>query len=79
MKVVKIRRVGNSNVVTLPRALESRGFAPDTEVAVEETENGELRIIPTSHLRDLIRETGKKVVAENRQALDILAEHDKAQ
>ncbi|MDP9325978.1 MAG: hypothetical protein M3O87_05520 [Candidatus Dormibacteraeota bacterium] len=77
MKIVKIRRVGNSNVVTLPRDLESRGFAPETEVVVEETENGEIRIIPASHLRRLIRETGGHVVAENREALDILAEHDK--
>jgi antitoxin component of MazEF toxin-antitoxin module len=77
MKIVKIRRVGNSNVVTLPRDLESRGFAPETEVAVEEMANGELRIIPTAHLRELIRDTGRKVVSENREALDILAEHDK--
>lgn len=77
MKIVKIRRVGNSNVVTLPRDLESRGFGPETDVAVEETGNGELRIIPTTHIRELIREAGREVVAENREALDILAEHDK--
>lgn len=77
MKIIKIRRVGNSNVVTLPRGLETRGFGPETEVAVEETENGELRIIPTAHLSELIRDTGREVVGENREALDILAEHDK--
>jgi len=36
MKVVKVRRVGNSNVVSIPRELESRGYAPGTSVLIEE-------------------------------------------
>ena len=36
MKVVKVRRVGNSNVVSIPRELEARGYAPGTSVLVEE-------------------------------------------
>ncbi len=30
MKVVKIRRVGNSNMVALPKDWEDDGFAPGT-------------------------------------------------
>jgi len=75
MKVVKVRRVGNSNVVSLPRELETRGYAPGTSVLVEELE-GELRIMPTDQVRDRIRGVGQRVVAQHAEALNILAEHD---
>jgi antitoxin component of MazEF toxin-antitoxin module len=76
MKVVKVRRVGNSNVVSIPREFEARGYAPGTPVLVEEFENGELRIMPTEQVRDRIRDIGKRVVDEHAEALQILAEHD---
>jgi antitoxin component of MazEF toxin-antitoxin module len=76
MKIVKVRRVGNSNVVSLPRELEARGYAPGTSVLVEELDDGELRIIPTEQLRERIRTIGTRVVEEHPEALRILAEHD---
>ncbi len=76
MKVVKIRRVGNSNVVSLPHELESRGFTAGTAVIIEELATGELRIIPASRVRELIREAGRKVIAEDQEALRILAPQD---
>ncbi len=76
MKIMKIRRSGNSNVVALPHDLENLGYAPGVSVLVEALPSGELRIIPATHLQDLIRETGRRVIAENREALDILAAHD---
>ena len=76
MKVVKVRRVGNSNVVSIPRELEARGFAPGTSVLVEELETGELRIIPTEQVRARIRDVGQRLVGEHVEALKILAEHD---
>jgi antitoxin component of MazEF toxin-antitoxin module len=76
MKIVKIRRVGNSNVVSIPRELESHGYAPGTSVLVEELDGGELRILPTEQLRERIRTIGERVVAEHPEALKILAEHD---
>jgi len=76
MKVVKVRRVGNSNVVSIPRELEARGYAPGTSVLVEELEGGELRIMPTEQVRDRIRGVGRSVVDEHAEALRILAEHD---
>lgn len=76
MKVVKVRRVGNSNVVSIPRELEARGYAPGTSVLVEELEDGELRIIPTEQVRERIRTVGRRVVGEHAEALKILAEHD---
>ncbi len=76
VKIVKIRRVGNSNVVSIPRELEARGYAPGTSVLVEEVDGGELRIMPTAQVHQRIRSTGEQVVAEHAEALRILAEHD---
>lgn len=75
MKIVKVRRVGNSNVVSIPRELEAHGYTPGTSVLVEELEGGELRIIPTDQLRERIRDVGRRVVSEHPDALRILAEH----
>lgn len=76
VKVVKVRRVGNSNVVSIPRELEGRGFVPGTPVLVEELENGELRIMRTDQVHDRIREIAHRVVGEHDEALKILAEDD---
>jgi len=73
-----VRRVGNSNVVSIPRELETRGFAPGTSVLVDELESGELRIIPTEQVRARIRDVGHRLVGEHAEALRILAEHDPA-
>jgi antitoxin component of MazEF toxin-antitoxin module len=76
MKIVKVRRVGNSNVVSIPRELEARGYVPGSSVLVEELPGGELRIMPTEQVRERIRDTGRRIVGEHPEALRILAEHD---
>ena len=76
MKVVKVRRVGNSNVVSLPRELEASGYTPGASVLVEELADGELRIIPTELVRKRIGQTARRVVAEHPEALEILANHE---
>jgi len=78
MKVVKVRRVGNSNVISIPREFEARGYAPGSSVLVEELPGGDLRIMSTEKVRDRIRGIGARVVAEHGEALRILAEHDPA-
>ncbi len=78
MRIMKIRRVGNSNVVSLPHELERHGYTPGTTVLIEELETGELRITPTSQVRRLTRERAERLVAENREALEILAKDDGA-
>jgi antitoxin component of MazEF toxin-antitoxin module len=42
MMMVKVRRVGNSNVISLPRELEDRGFIPGTMVLMDVLPTGEL-------------------------------------
>jgi antitoxin component of MazEF toxin-antitoxin module len=76
MKVVKIRRVGNSNVISIPREFEARGYAPGASVLVEELPGGELRIMSTDKVREHIRDVGQRVVADHAEALQILADHD---
>jgi antitoxin component of MazEF toxin-antitoxin module len=76
MKIVKVRRVGNSNVVSIPRELEARGYVPGSSVLVEELPGGELRIMPTDQVRERIRSIGRRVVDEHQEALRILADHD---
>ena len=76
MKIVKVRRVGNSNVISIPRALEAQGYVPGSSVLVEELPGGELRIMSTEKVRERVRDIGKRVVAEHGEALKILADHD---
>jgi antitoxin component of MazEF toxin-antitoxin module len=76
MKVVKIRRVGNSNVISIPREFEAHGYAPGSSVLVEELPGGELRIMSTEKVRERIRDIGERVVADHAEALQILADHD---
>jgi len=78
MKVRRIRRIGNSNLVALPRELEAQGFAPGAEVVIAQLEDGSLRVIPASQLADLIAGISAEVVEDNREALDLLAAHDHA-
>ena len=76
MKIVKVRRVGNSNVVSIPREFEASGFTPGASVLVEELPGGELRILPTEKVRERIRDIGRRMVADHQEALQILADHD---
>jgi antitoxin component of MazEF toxin-antitoxin module len=76
MKVVKVRRVGNSNVISIPREFEANGYAPGASVLVEELAGGELRIMSTEKVRERIRDIGARLVAEHGEALEILANHD---
>jgi antitoxin component of MazEF toxin-antitoxin module len=76
MKVVKVRRVGNSNVISIPREFETRGYAPGSSVLVEEMPGGELRIMSTETVRERIRDIGQRVVSEHGDALQTLADHE---
>jgi antitoxin component of MazEF toxin-antitoxin module len=77
MKINRVRRVGNSKVLSLPRDLEKVGFVDGAQVLIQELPSGEVRLLPTEQLRGMVREYGRRVVAENRRALDILADHDR--
>ena len=64
MRIVKVRRVGNSNVVSIPREYESKGYAPGSSVLLDELPDGGLRLLPifvsgaVSCLSSFIRKAG---------------------
>ena len=59
MQVMKIRRVGNSNVVSLPHALERFGYTAGTTVLVDALPNGALCLVPTNQVRACMEECGQ--------------------
>jgi antitoxin component of MazEF toxin-antitoxin module len=75
MKIVKVRRVGNSNVVSIPREFEAAGYTPGASVLVEELAGGELRILPTDKVRARVRGIADRLVGEHPEAMAILADH----
>lgn len=79
MKIVKIRRVGNSNVITLPREFEALGFTAGESVAIDQLADGELQIMTQAQLRAHIRDIGRRVIAEDREALELLAAYDRGE
>ncbi len=78
MDIVKIRKVGNSNVITLPRGLQTLGFIEGTQIVVEATPEGEVRLIPVANLRETVRASGRRMAHQHREALNILAETEDA-
>ena len=56
--------------------LEKSGYTPGSSVLVEELADGELRILPTDHVRERIRDVGLRVESEHPEALEILDNHD---
>ncbi|WP_026911558.1 hypothetical protein [Patulibacter minatonensis] len=77
MNLVKVRRVGNSNVISLPRALEAGGFEPGVSVLIEDLGNGELRVLLSDQVRERIGDVGRRIVEERGHALRELAGHDR--
>jgi antitoxin component of MazEF toxin-antitoxin module len=77
MKINRVRKVGNSRVISLPPELEAVGFREGAQVVIQEMPTGEVRLLPTDRLRSIVREYGRRVVMENRKALDMLADHDR--
>ena len=77
MHVVKIRRVGNSNVVSLPAEFEEFGFAAGTPAAIERQQDGSLRLVPLPDLREQVAALARRTVRKNTRALAILEAHDR--
>ena len=77
MKINRVRKVGNSRVLSLPPELKSIGFDEGAQIVIQELPTGEVRLLPAARLRTIVREYGRRVIAENRTALEILADHDR--
>ena len=76
MKIVKVRRVGNSNMVALPKEWESSGFGPGSYVLVERDQAGEVRLLRAGDISERIDAIAGEMIEKHAKALKILAEHD---
>ncbi len=77
MAVVKVRRVGNSSVITLPAGLAGEGFEPGAAVLVEADVDGTLRVIPVPDLDAHVRDVARTAIQRRRRNLEILEAHDR--
>jgi antitoxin component of MazEF toxin-antitoxin module len=76
MKMVKVRRVGNSNMVALPKEWETSGFGPGAYVLVERDQAGEVRMLRADGMTNRIDAIAGEMIEKHAEALRILAEHD---
>jgi antitoxin component of MazEF toxin-antitoxin module len=76
MKMLKVRRVGNSNMVALPKEWEADGFGPGAYVLAERDEAGEVRILRAGDVPARIDALADEMIEKHAEALHILAEHD---
>jgi antitoxin component of MazEF toxin-antitoxin module len=77
MKMLKIRRIGNSNMVALPKEWEDDGFAPGAYVLVERDQTGEIRMLRAHDMASQVDALAEDMIEKHAEALRILAEHDR--
>jgi antitoxin component of MazEF toxin-antitoxin module len=77
MKRMRIRRIGNSNMVALPSELEEAGYRPGVEVLVQEMPEGEVRIVRADLARESTRDLARRLAERHRRTLERLADHDR--
>jgi len=76
MKMIKVRRIGNSNMVALPKEWATSGFGPGAYVLVERDQAGEIRILRAHDMTARIDALADEMIEKHAEALHILAEHD---
>lgn len=76
MKVVTVRKVGNSNVVSIPAEMERLGYTTGISVMIDALPDGDLKITPVTRVREAMQRAISTVVEEDREALDLLKAHD---
>ena len=79
MNGVKVRRVGNSNVITVPRELERYGLVEGMTVAFVPLRTGEILIVSADRMEDYIQQVGEQIIGRRRSALEKLAAHDQSE
>jgi len=76
MKLLKIRRIGHSNMVALPKDWEGDGFAPGAYVLVERDRTGEIRMLRAGCIASRVDALADEMIEKHAEALRTLAEHD---
>lgn len=78
MKMLKVRRVGNSNMVALPKEWQGSGFGAGDFVLVERDSTGEIHMLRAGDIKGRIDTLADEMVDKHAKALKILADHDAA-
>ena len=80
MEMVKVRRVGKSDMVSLPRALNLTGFAPGTTVAIEviDANTVVLKALPADDRQARVRNAIHASIQRSATVLELLEEYDSA-
>lgn len=73
MHLVRARQVGNSIVISLPKAL---GIAAGTELLIEQLPDGTWRLARGEAVTRALDELARRVVAKHREGTDLLAAWD---
>jgi antitoxin component of MazEF toxin-antitoxin module len=79
MQVVKVRKVGNSNVVSLPKIFAQAGFHEGQPVIIEQLETGELLLTPVKPHQESIRARAREIIARRRPALERLEAYERGE
>jgi hypothetical protein len=76
MELVKVRRVGNSNVISLPKAFVRAGYDAGQTVIIEQLETGELLLTRVESHQEAIRARAREIIASRRPALERLKAYE---
>ncbi|MFN0071323.1 MAG: hypothetical protein ACKVVP_07510 [Chloroflexota bacterium] len=76
MHVVKIRKVGSGNVVSVPSALAASGYCAGQRVIIEELSNGDLLVRRVINHSKQLQANTRRVIEKHRKSLDILEAYD---
>jgi antitoxin component of MazEF toxin-antitoxin module len=79
MEIVKVRRVGNSNVMSVPRSFVRGGYEAGQAVIIEQLETGQLLVSPVESHREALRAMARKIVRRRRGLLERFAAHDRGE
>ena len=79
MEIVTVRRVGNSNVISLPRALENLGYTVGTKVMLDTQPNGDIIVRSSEVVRKRLRAIARQVIVEDQEALALLEAYDRGE
>ena len=79
MRILKIRKVGNSNVVSIPKEYEAAGFVANADIALELGEDGflYLRPLPVDERKQVVLTAVQAATKRHRRAMEILEEYDR--
>lgn len=74
MQLVRARQVGNSIVISLPKAM---GITAGTELLIEQLPDGTWRLARGEAVAHALDELARRVVAEHREGTELLAAWDR--